>query len=117
MGLDALRDPQWRVDLLPISDQLVLHAAVREGVCVRPVLRRVTDRTTGDSVVKALDCGSTLDSKCPPCAARARCLRMAQCTEGRHLTEEPERTDGPHPAGNLATTQQRKLTTSPRRRR
>jgi hypothetical protein len=34
------------VGLLPISDELVRHAAVREGVCVRPVLRRVTDRTT-----------------------------------------------------------------------
>lgn len=84
--------------LLPISDELVRHAAVREGVCVRPVLRRVTDRTTGDSVVTALDCGSTLDSKCPPCAARARRLRMTQCTEGWHLAKEPERSDGPHPS-------------------
>lgn len=87
--------------LLPISDELVRHVAVREGVCVRPVLRRVTDRTTGESVVTALDCGSTLDSKCPPCAARARRLRMTQCTEGWHLSEEPERSERSTHEGEL----------------
>lgn len=87
--------------LFTISDELVRHAAVRQGVCVRPVLRRVTDRTTGDSAVTALDCGSTLDSKCPPCAARARRLRMTQCTEGWHLTEEPERSKRPHQDSEL----------------
>ncbi|WP_372470428.1 replication initiator [Nonomuraea aurantiaca] len=33
--------------------------------------------------------GSTLDSKCPPCAKRNRQLRMAQCREGWHLDTEP----------------------------
>ncbi len=74
--------------------------AVREGVGVRPVPRRVTDRTTGDWVVKALDCGSTLDSKCPPCAARARRLRMTQCTQGWHLTEEQTAANDPTRTAN-----------------
>ncbi len=36
-----------------------------------------------------MPCGSTLDSKCPPCAKRNRQLRMAQCREGWHLDTEP----------------------------
>jgi hypothetical protein len=116
MGLEALRDPQWRVGLLPISDELVRHAAVREGVCVRPVLRRVTDRATGDSTIKALDCGSTLDSKCPPCAARARRLRMTECTEGWHLAQEPERSDEPHPGAEPGD-DSAEVDDSPRQRR
>ncbi len=36
-----------------------------------------------------MDCGSTLESRCPPCARKAVRLRMTQCTEGWHLTEEP----------------------------
>ncbi|MGO4341145.1 replication initiator [Pedococcus sp. 2YAF34] len=75
---------------LQIPDHAIRHIASREGVCTRPVLRRVTDRVTGGSVVRALDCGSTLESRCPACAAKARRLRTSQCTEGWHLTEEPE---------------------------
>ncbi|HEV7173558.1 replication initiator [Pedococcus sp.] len=77
-------------------DHVVRHIAAREGVCVRPVVRRVTDRVTGESVVRALACGTTLESKCPACAAKARRLRMTQCTEGWHLAQEPEPAD----AGN-----------------
>ena len=75
---------------LQIPDHAIRHIASREGVCVRPVLRRVTDRITGESVVRALDCGSTLESRCPACAAKARRLRISQCIEGWHLAEEPE---------------------------
>ncbi|MER6581723.1 replication initiator, partial [Nonomuraea sp. NPDC001023] len=34
-------------------------------------------------------CGSTLETKCPPCAKRNRQLRIAQCHEGWHLDHEP----------------------------
>ena len=35
---------------IPVSDEAVGEVASREGVCVRPVLRRVTDRVTGASL-------------------------------------------------------------------
>ncbi|WP_146906240.1 replication initiator [Cellulomonas aerilata] len=69
----------------------MVHAlAVKEGVCVRPVLRRVTDVTTGDTTVVAIRCGSTREAKCPPCATLARRLRMTQCVEGWHRDDEPD---------------------------
>jgi replication initiator protein RepSA len=36
-----------------------------------------------------MPCGSTVESVCGPCARKARALRMVQCREGWHLTEEP----------------------------
>ena len=33
---------------------------------------------------------STRESHCPPCAEKARVLRMQQCAEGRHRDHEPE---------------------------
>ncbi len=75
---------------IPVSDEAVGEVASREGVCVRPVLRRVTDRATGASQVRAIACGSTREARCPACAARARRLRMTQCREGWHLAEEPD---------------------------
>jgi len=74
---------------LTVTAEMVHTLAVHEHVCVRPVLRTVTDRATGDSTRVAIACGSTRDSKCPPCAHKARVLRMHQCAEGWHLTEEP----------------------------
>lgn len=67
----------------------VLHElAVRNGVCVRPVLSRMTDTTTGEQSVVPIPCGSTQHRQCPPCADRARKLRMQQCREGWHRTDE-----------------------------
>jgi len=74
---------------LSVTAEMVHILAVHERVCVRPVLRTVTDRATGDSTRVAIACASTRDSKCPPCAHKARVLRMHQCAEGWHLTEEP----------------------------
>ena len=48
---------------LTITEDMVHALAVKEGVCVRPVLRRVTDRTTGDTTVVAIRCGSTRDAR------------------------------------------------------
>jgi hypothetical protein len=67
----------------------VLHElAVRNGVCVRPVLSRMTDTTTGEQSVVPIPCGSTQHRQCPPCADRARKLRMQQCREGWHRDDE-----------------------------
>ncbi|MGF1648359.1 MAG: replication initiator [Kineosporiaceae bacterium] len=63
--------------------------AIGAGVCVRPLVRKVTDTTTGHTQTVAIRCGSTREYVCPPCAARARALRAQQCAEGWHLTDDP----------------------------
>ena len=78
---------------LSITTEMVHALAVNESVCVRPVLRRVTDRATGNSTTVAIPCGSTRESRCPTCAKKARWLRMTQCAEGWHRDDEPEEPD------------------------
>lgn len=67
----------------PIPSPDLVHAAAEAvGVCVRPVISRVTDTTTGETQLAPIACGSTRDDRCAPCAQRARRLRMHQCREG-----------------------------------
>ena len=73
-----------------VNPSMARELAVAEGVCVRPQLRSVTDRQTGREEIVALPCGSTRESRCPSCAAKAKRLRMQQCAEGWHRTDEPE---------------------------
>jgi hypothetical protein len=83
---------------LSITADMVRTMALNESVCIRPVLCRVTDRATGESTTVPIACGSTRESQCPPCAGKARWLRMTQCAEGWHRDEEPpdlENTDPP----------------------
>ena len=80
---------------LTVTADMVRTMALNEGVCIRPVLRQVTDRATGDTTTVPIPCGATRESKCPPCAAKARWLRVTQCREGWHRTDEP---DLHHPA-------------------
>src|SRR6266508_1508543 len=68
----------------------IREAARLAGVCVRPIVSRVTDVETGETRMIPMACGSTREAQCPPCADRSRRLRMHQCREGWHLTEEPE---------------------------
>jgi len=72
-----------------LSDELLRDTAAKLGVCVRPIIRRVTDTATGESETVPLPCGSTRERVCPPCAAKARRLRIQQCREGWHRTDEP----------------------------
>jgi Replication initiator protein, pSAM2 len=74
--------------LADITPEVLQDLAVRHGVCVRPVLSRLTDTTTGETSVVPIPCGSTQARKCPPCAERARRLRMQQCREGWHRDDE-----------------------------
>src|SRR5450631_2493199 len=67
---------------------MVAGLAEEEGVCVRPLARRLVDRVTGEASTVVLACGSTRESRCPTCARRARVLRMHQCAEGWHLADE-----------------------------
>src|SRR5918995_1303945 len=69
---------------------LVREAALAAGVCARAVVCRVTDVVTGETRLVPIACGATRDDRCPPCAERAKKLRMQQCREGWHLDTEPE---------------------------
>ena len=84
VGVGPAAGASWRP-----SNADVRAYAVQVGVCVRPVLRRLTDRETGDTTTVPIRCGSTREHVCPPCADRARKLRATQCREGWHLDIEP----------------------------
>ena len=51
-------------------------------------MRRI-DLTSGRVDVVPVPCGSRWEDGCPPCADKARRLRMAQCREGWHIDTEP----------------------------
>jgi hypothetical protein len=72
------------------TPEMVRAAAEVAGVCARPVISKVTDLTTGETLVVPISCGHTREDRCQPCAERARRLRMQQCREGWHLDTEPE---------------------------
>jgi hypothetical protein len=72
-----------------VTTDMAAAAAEAVGVCVRPLLRTVTDRATGSTVAVPIACGSTRSSVCPTCADKARRLRIHQCREGWHLTDDP----------------------------
>ena len=79
------------------SREVVREAAIANGVCIRPVVTRVADTHTGAVELVPIACGSTREAQCPPCADRARRLRMHQCREGWHLAEEPPEPPPPDP--------------------
>ena len=72
-----------------VTTDMATAAAEAVGVCVRPLLRTVTDRATGNTTAVPIPCGSTRASVCPACADKARRVRMQQCREGWHLTQDP----------------------------
>jgi Replication initiator protein, pSAM2 len=74
-----------------LNPELVREAALAAGVCAHPVIARVTDVEAGEVRVVPISCGSTRQDRCPPCADRAKRLRIQQCREGWHLDTEPER--------------------------
>ena len=71
-----------------LAPEMIRAVAVANGVCVRPIMQRLVDTLTGREQLVPIDCGSTQDRKCPTCAERNRRLRMQQCREGWHTTEE-----------------------------
>ena len=73
----------------PLAADVVAAVADQHGVCVRPFTMEVGDLDTGELRYVPMPCGSTVESVCGPCARKARALRMVQCREGWHLTEEP----------------------------
>jgi len=72
------------------SAAVMREAALIVGVCARPVIARVADVESGEARIVPMSCGSTREDRCPPCADKAKRLRIQQCREGWHLDTEPE---------------------------
>jgi len=79
----------------PLALDVITATAEQYGVCVRPFTMEVGDLDTGELRYVPVPCGSTVESVCGPCARKARALRIAQCREGWHATEEPNVTPEP----------------------
>ena len=91
----------WRVrGPLEWDKAMVAGLALEQGVCVRPLARRLVDRVSGEASTVVLPCGSTQESRCPTCAKRARVLRMHQCAEGWHRIDELPDADLESPIGD-----------------
>jgi hypothetical protein len=84
--------PQTRAERMrqPLASDVIVATAEQHGVCVRPFTMEVGDLDTGELRYVPVPCGSTVESQCGPCARKARALRMVQCREGWHLTDEPD---------------------------
>jgi hypothetical protein len=78
------------VSTTDLTPAVLRELAIAAKVCVRPVLLRCTDTSTGDTQTVPIACGATIETTCPPCSERARRLRMQQCREGWHREEEPD---------------------------
>jgi hypothetical protein len=77
LGCMAMRDATDVPRAEPvITVRLVHDYPANNNVCVRPLLRQVTDRETGDVQRLVIPCGSTREAVCRACAEKARRLRM-----------------------------------------
>ncbi len=76
--------------LLALSGDVARQLAKDHGVCIRPLALRRIELSTGRVDVVPVPCGSRREDVCPPCAEKARRLRVVQCREGWHLEEEPD---------------------------
>lgn len=65
-----------------VTADMARELAEKFGVCVRPQLRDVLDRETGETSRVALACGSTREAVCPPCAKKARAPAHAPVPRG-----------------------------------
>src|SRR5262245_21602979 len=99
-----MNEQQTRAERMkaPLALDVITATAEQHGVCVRPFTMEVGDLDTGELRYVPVPCGSTVESVCGPCARKARALRMAQCREGWHLTEEPDFTPDPPSADHTA---------------
>lgn len=88
-GRAASRDWGRGMTSPDIGNDVIRELAIEQAVCVRPVMRRVTDRATGHETTVPIPSGATPESRCPSCAAKARRLRITQCAEGWHADAEP----------------------------
>lgn len=97
--INAARMSRAQRNALPLTSDVAHALAEQHGVCVRPLVMRRIDTTTGRIDIVPVPCGSTREDQCRSCADRARRLRMAPCREGWHLETEPV-TDRATPSGD-----------------
>src|SRR5918997_2755523 len=88
-AMDAGRMTRAQRAVLPLSADVAQVLAEQHGVCIRPLAMRRIDTSTGRVEIVPVPCGCTRQDQCPPCADKARRLRMVQCREGWHLDTEP----------------------------
>jgi hypothetical protein len=88
-SVDAARMTRAQRAALPLTADVAQALAEQHGVCIRPLAMRRIDTSTGRVDVVPVPCGSTRADQCPPCADKARRLRMVQCRQGWHLDAEP----------------------------
>ncbi|GGK38130.1 hypothetical protein GCM10010124_33680 [Pilimelia terevasa] len=74
---------------IPLKVDVLRDYARELGVCLKPVLLRRIDTTTGVASIIEIPCGARLASKCTPCAERNRRIRLQQIRGGWHLDTEP----------------------------
>lgn len=79
----------------PLALDVITATAEHHGVCVRPFTMEVGDLDSGELRYVPVPCGSTVEAQCGPCARKVRALRMTQCREGWHATDEPDLTPDP----------------------
>ncbi|MGW0051143.1 replication initiator [Nocardia cyriacigeorgica] len=90
---------------LPDFRHIAADLADDNHICRRPVPMRTEDPATLEVTYVASPCKATIESVCPACAAKARYLRMTQCFEGWHMTDEPiteKKTPTDHQKGLIA---------------
>jgi hypothetical protein len=61
------------LDPLDWDKAMVAGLAQDQGVCVRPLARRLVDRVTGEASTVVLPCGSTQESRCPTARSGPGC--------------------------------------------
>ena len=61
---------------MPVARDSIRKIAEAVGGCLRPIQLRRTDTVTGKTEQIMKPCGATLASICPPCAERAKALRV-----------------------------------------
>jgi len=84
--------------LVPLKLDVVKDFAREYGICLRPIVLRRIDKTTGATDLIEIPCGARLTSQCAPCAERNRRLRLQQIRAGWHLDTEP--IPAPRPAND-----------------
>lgn len=86
----AVPDPLRLADSLAlITGAMAREVGAAQGVCGRPLIRRVLDRDTGTDTQMAIPCGSTRERVCPCCAVKARQLRINSEPKAGTTTPNP----------------------------
>ena len=85
----ARRRSALRPTVEGVTTDMAVAVAESVGVCVRPILRTVTDRATGHTTAVPIPCGSTRSSRCPPVPTRPAGCGCTSAPKAGTPTDEP----------------------------